>query len=146
MELNIPKKDNFWNNHTLMDFEPTAFLQNIHSGRINSVCFLKDGRFVSSSDDYYVFVYNKITFKKEISIKEKKSIVYMNINKSGILITCLRGTFLNLYEIKGKNYKNIQTIKPYSLLSDIIGKFDDSFSIQKFIELKNGDIVILVWG
>ena len=34
----------------------------------------------------------------------------MNINKDGILITCLYGTYLNLYEIKGKKYKNIQTI------------------------------------
>ena len=58
----------------------------------------------------------------------------------------LSGTFLNLYEIKGKKYKNIQTIKPYTLFMDIIGIFDDSFSIQKFIELKNGDIAILVWG
>ena len=53
---------------------------------------------------------------------------------------------MNLYEIKGKKYKNIQTIKPYTLFMDIIGIFDDSFSIQKFIELKNGDIAILVWG
>ena len=70
----------------------------------------------------------------------------MNITKDGILITCLEGTFLNLYEINGKKYKNIQTIKPYSLIMDIIGKFDDSFSIQKFVELKNGDSVFLVWG
>ena len=70
----------------------------------------------------------------------------MNINKDGILITCSGGTYLNLYEIKGKKYKNIQTIKPYTLLNEIIGIFDDSFSIQKFIELKNGDIAILVWG
>ena len=146
MDLNGFKKVNFWNNHSLKDFEPIAFLQNIHSGAINSVCFLKDGRLASSSDDCYVFIYNKITFKKEITIKEKKRIDYMNINKDGILITCLSGTYLNLYEIKGKNYKNIQTIKPYSLLIDIIGIFDSSFSIQKFIELKNGDIAILVWG
>ena len=57
----------------------------------------------------------------------------MNVNKDGILITCLNGTFLNLYEILGKHYKNIQTIKPYNLISDIIGLFDNSFSIQKFI-------------
>ena len=146
MDLNGFKKDNFWNNHSLKDFEPIAFLQNIHSGAIKSVCFLKDGRLASSSDDCYVFIYNKITFKKEITIKEKKRIYYMNINKDGILITCLSGTYLNLYEIKGKNYKNIQTIKPYSLFLDIIGKFDGSFSIKKFIELKNGDIAILVWA
>jgi len=70
----------------------------------------------------------------------------MNINKDGILIVCLGGTYLNLYEIKGKKYHNIQTIRPYSLKNDIIGIFDGSYSIQKFIELKNGDIAILVWA
>ena len=146
MEINLPKQNNFWNSHTLREFEPINFLKNIHSNKISSVCFLKDGRFASSSEDQYVFIFNKITFKTEITIKEKKGIVYMNINKDGILITCLSGTFLNLYEIKGKKYKNIQTIKPYTLFMDIIGIFDDSFSIQKFIELKNGDIAILVLG
>ena len=70
----------------------------------------------------------------------------MNINKDGILIVCLDGTYLNLYEIKGKKYHNIQTIRPYSLKIDIIGIFDGSYSIQKYIELKNGDIAILVWA
>jgi hypothetical protein len=70
----------------------------------------------------------------------------MNVKKDGILITCLSGTFLNLYEIKSKEYKIIQTIKPCGFFIDVIGKISDSFSIQKFIELKNGDIAILVWG
>ena len=70
----------------------------------------------------------------------------MNINKDGILITCMIGTYVNLYEIKGKKYSNIQTIRPYPLKIDIIGIFEGSYSIQKFIELKNGDIAILVWA
>ena len=139
-------KNNFWNNHTLNDFQQLAIFKNVHSYQITSVCFLKDGRIASSSGDKNILIYNKYTFKIEISIREEKRIRYMDINKEGILITCLAGTFMNLYEIKGKRYSNIQTIKPYSLLDDIIGKFDDSFSIQKFIELKNGDIAILVWG
>ena len=146
MELNKHNNENFWNIHTLNDFQRIALLKNIHSKYITSVCFLKDGRIASSSSDKNVFIYNKNTFKIQIRIIEKKRICYMNINKDGILITCLRGIYLNLYEINGKNYKNIQTIKPYSLIIDIIGKFDDSFSIQKFFELKNGDLAILVWG
>ena len=148
MELNDSNINDFWNNHTLNDFQQLAILKNVHSYTITSVCFLKDGRIASSSyiKDNYALIYNKRTFKIEIRIKEKKGICYMNVNKDGILITCLEGTFLNLYEIKGKNYKNIQTIKPYNLIDDIIGIFDNSLSIQKFIELKNGDIAILVWG
>jgi len=143
MDLN-----NFWNNHTLNDFQRLAIFKNVHSYQIASVCFLKDGRIASSSSlvDHNVLIYNKNTFKIEIRIREKEGTCYMNINKDGILINCLDNTYINLYEIKGKRYNNIQTIKPYSLLCDIIGKFDRSFSIQKFIELKNGDIAILVWG
>ena len=146
MELKESDKDNFWNNHTLNDFQRLAILKNVHSSEIVSICFLKDGRIASSSEDKNILIFNKNTFKTEIRIKEKKRICYMNVNKGGILISCSNGTYVNLYEIKGKKYKIIQTIKPYSLLIDVIGKFDDSFSIQKFIELKNGDIAILVWG
>ena len=145
MEYNISNRSNFWNSHTLYDFQKLAILKNVHSYKINSVCFLKDGR-IASSGDKRVLIYNKITFKIEIRIKERKEIEYMNINKDGILITCSCGTYVNLYEFKGKKYTNIQTIRPYSLKIDIIGIFDDSFSIQKFIELKNGDIAILVWA
>ena len=69
----------------------------------------------------------------------------MNVTKDGILIACMNGTYLNLYEIKDKKYKNIQTIRPYNLFIDFIGIFDDTYSIQKFIELKNGNLAICVW-
>ena len=146
MELKGTNKDNFWKNHTLNDFQISAIHKNVHISEITSVCFLKDGRIVSTSDDKFILIYNKNTFKIEIRINETKRICYMNVNKDGILICCLAGTFINLYEIKGKNYKIFQTIKPYSFLINIIGKFDDSFSIQKFIEIKNGNIALLVWG
>ena len=138
--------NNFWNNHTLNDFQLLAIFDDVHSNEITSVCFLKDGRIASSSRDNNILIYNKRTFKIEIRIKERKSIFYMNINRDGILITCMRGTYLNLYEIKGKRYSNIQTIRPYSLKFDIIGIFDGSYYIKKFIELKNGDIAILDRG
>ena len=141
MNINI-----FQNNHTLNDFQKLALFKNVHSSRIDSICCLKDGRIVSSSWDKYIFIYNKNTLKIEIRIKEMKIIRYININKDGILIVCLDGTYLNLYEIKGKKYHNIQTIKPYSLKNDIIGIFDGSYTILKYIELKNGDIAILVWA
>ena len=146
MELNKTNKNNFWNSHTFDDFEQIAFLKDVHSYEISSVCFLKDGRIASSSGDQKALIYNKITFKIEIIIKETKRIKYMNITKDGILIICLDGTFLNLYEINGKKYKNIQTIRPYTLIDDIIGKFGSSYCILKFRELKNGDLVFLVWG
>ena len=138
-------KNNFWNNHTLNNFQQLAILKNVHSFKISSLCFLKDGRIASSSGDNNLFIYSKITFKIEIRIREKLRIFYMNITKDGILITCLNATYLNLYEIKGKTYSIIQTIIPYTFFHNIIGKMTDLFIIQKFIELKNGDIVFLLW-
>ena len=72
---------NFWNNHTLNDFQQLALLKNVHSYRINSLCFLKDGRLVSSSFDRNILIYNKNTFKIEIRIRERERICYMNIFK-----------------------------------------------------------------
>jgi len=146
MELSTTNKSNFWDVHTLNDFEPITFLKNVHSSTISSVCFLKDGRIASSSlYDGLLLIYNKITYKIEIKIIESKSIYYMNVTRDGMLITCLGGIFVNLYEINGKEYKIIQTIKPYSFLMNIIAKYNGSFSIQKFIELKNGDLVFFAW-
>ena len=73
----------------------------------------------------------------------------MNVNKDGILIMCSHGNYLNLYEIKGKNYKIIQVIKPYNFFFNFIDKFEifNGFClIQKFVELNNGNIAILNWG
>ena len=105
MNLNDSNKNNFWNSHTLNDFQQLLIYNNVHSSKITAVCFLKDGSLASASDDKYVYIYNKNTFEKEITIKENKRIDYININKDGILIVCLSGTYLYLYEIKNKNIK-----------------------------------------
>ena len=148
MEVNNSKKKNFWENHTLNEFQILTIIKSVHPHSVDSVCFLKDGRIASSSsiDNNNVLIYNKITFQIEIRIHEKIGVYYMNINKDGILILCLRNIFVYLYEIKGKKYNIIQTIKPYNLFYNIIGKFDHNFPILKFIELKNGDIAFLVWS
>ena len=133
MDFKDHNKDNFWNFHGLSDFQRITLIKDIHSSEITSVCFLKDGRLVSGSMDQNAFIYNKITFEIDIKIKEKKPISYINITKEGILIICLYTTFFNLYKIKEKEYEIIQTIKPYSLLMEIQAKFEDCFSIRKFI-------------
>ena len=145
MELNTSNKNNFWNIH-ILNFEPIAFLKNVHSSKIASVCFLKDGRIASSGQfDCLLLIYNKITYKIEIKIKESNPINYINITREGILITCLGANFANFYEINGKEYKIIQTIKPYSFLMNILAKYNSWLSIQKFIELKNGDLAFFAW-
>ena len=44
--------------------ENSTILKNVHSSQITSVCFLKDGRIVSSSWDYFLLIYNKRTLNK----------------------------------------------------------------------------------
>ena len=113
--------------------------------KITSICFLKDGRIASSGlYDSVLLIYNKITYKIEIEIEENNTIFDINVTRDGLLIICLR-TFVNLYEINGKDYKNIQIIKPYSFLMNIIAKYHGFFSIEKLIELKNGDLVFFLW-
>ena len=141
MILNNSNKNNFWNNHTLNDFQHITTLKNINSIGINSICFLIDGRLALSFVNN-IFIYNKNTFQIEIKIKEKQVIYYMNINKEGILITCLNQIYINLYKIKGKKYQIIQTLKA---LNNIF-KSGHSLYIQKFIELNNGDLAILAYG
>ena len=108
MEKYNLNKDNFWNNHTLNDFQHVATLKNVYSSIIKSICFLKDGR-LAISLSYEIGIFNKITFQKEMRIAEKKYINYININRDGILITCLQAD-ANLYKIKGKQYQIIQTL------------------------------------
>ena len=67
MELNTSNINNFWNHHALNDFEPIAFLKNVHSSELTSVCFLKDGR-LAISLSYEIGIFNKITFQKEMRI------------------------------------------------------------------------------
>ena len=146
MEINNSNENNnFWNSHTLNDYQQLLICNNIYSSRILSVCFLKDGSIASALFDDNIYIHNKNTYVIEIRIKEKKRIIYMNVTKEGLLITCLQGTNINLYEIQNKKYKNIQTIRPYSLLGDFIALFDYQYSIQKFVELKNGKLVFLVY-
>ena len=50
MELNEHNKYNFWNIHTLNDFEITTLIKNV-SCYIRWICFLKDGKIASSRDN-----------------------------------------------------------------------------------------------
>ena len=138
------------NNYMLYNFQKLALIKNVHSNYIICVCFLKDGRIVSSSNDKRILIFNKITYKNDIKIKEKESINYININKDGILIVCLQGgTLFNLYEFKGKKYKKIQSIKSFSFFESIKRKFKNSYyyySVKKFIELKNGNLAAILKG
>ena len=64
--------NNFWNNHTVNDFQLLALVKNVHSSKINSLCFLKDGRIVSSSIGNNILIFIKIHLKLKLELKKKK--------------------------------------------------------------------------
>ncbi len=72
MNLNNSINNNFWNSHSLNDFQKLLIHNNCHSSSITFICFLKDGSIATASDDEYVYIYNKNTFIKEITFKENK--------------------------------------------------------------------------
>ena len=58
--------NNFWNNHTLNDFQLLANFDYVHSNEISSVCFLKDGRIASSSHDNNILIIIKEHLKLKL--------------------------------------------------------------------------------
>ena len=72
---------------------------------------LKDGRFVTGSDDHSIIIYNNKTFKPDLTIKEHSGYVYCIIQlRSGILASGSADKTIKLYEINGNEYKVIQTL------------------------------------
>ncbi len=89
---------------------------------------LDDGRLVSGSGDFNIIVYNKITFKPDIIIKEHKKpikcFIKMNSNK---IISCSDG--IKIFKIKHNFYEILQILDNYKSL------------VYKIIELKNKNLI-----
>ena len=91
---------------------------------------LKDGRFVTGSDDHSIIIYNNKAFKPDLTIKEHSNAVYCIIQlRSGILASGSLDKTIKLYEINGNEYKVIQTLTYHTDW------------INKIIELKNNKLV-----
>ncbi len=99
-----------------------------HSEYISNLIILSDERIASCSLDSYIKIYNNITFEEEISIKENSYVDWIEQIKNGMLISCPRDNTIRIYEINGKNYKNIKIINEKS-------------SAWKMKELENGNLI-----
>jgi len=104
-----------------------------HSSYISNIILLQNGKIASSSLDNYIKIYNKETFKEEISIKENSCVDWIEQIKDGTLISCPRDKTIRLYEINDKSYKNINVMK-------------DSSSSWKMKELKNGKLISTMYN
>ena len=59
MKINNSNENNFWNSHTLNDYQQLLICNNVYSSRILSVCFLKDGSIASALNNDIIFIHNK---------------------------------------------------------------------------------------
>ena len=108
---------------------PIHILDN-HTNEVVSLIVMKDGRLVSCSWDYSIIIYNKITYKPDLTIKEHKNYVLSIIElSSGFLASCSSDKTIIIYKIKGNGYEIIQTLNYHSR------------GILKIIEIKNKTLV-----
>ena len=121
--------DNTYNNFNIQLKEPIHKL-NYHTNWIRCSTVLKDGRFVTGSDDHSIIIYNNKTFKPDLIIKEHNDHVYCIIQlSSGIIASGSNDSTIKLYNINGNEYKVIQTLTYHTA------------GINKIIELKNKKLV-----
>ena len=124
-ELNKCKYDNFYIEHK----EP-KYILNFHKDEIWCSTVLKDGRFVTGSNDKSIIIYNKKAFEPDLTIKEHNNAVTNVIQlSSGNLASCSKDNTINIYNINRNEYQVIQTIKEHTEC------------VTKIIELKNKQLV-----
>jgi WD40 repeat protein len=103
---------------------------NYHKAEIFRLCLLDDGRLVSSSYDTNIIIYNKITYRPDIIIKEHKDFVYDIIEiDPNILASCSGDKTIKIFKIKDNNYKILQTLNYHKN------------NVYRLLQLKNSNLV-----
>jgi len=103
---------------------------NYHTDWISCLSVLNDGRLISGSADSSIIIYNKITYKPDLIIKEHKDGVWCITQlSSGIIATCSSDKTIKLFNIKKNNYNILQTLNYHTN------------DVYKIIELKNKYLV-----
>jgi len=102
--------NNLYNNYDIKLKEPIHILNN-HADYVLCLSILKDGRLVSGSGDHSIIIYNKETYKPDLTIKEYKDSVFcITTLSSGILASCSYDKTIKLFNIKDKEYNILQTL------------------------------------
>ena len=125
----ISFNENSYDNFNIKLKEPIHKL-NYHKKEVYCSTILNDGRIVTGSGDCSIIIYDKETFKPDITIKEKSDIYCIIQLNSGELVSGLAGDGkINIYNI-GKNKYEIKQSLTYH-----------NRYINKIIELKNNKLV-----
>ena len=93
-----------------------------------AICILKDGRLAAAGNSTSIIIYNKKTFKSEITIKEhsKEGIYYLTQLKNNNFVSMGNDCYINIYNILEDKYLVLQKIKAHTN------------NIYKLRELDNG--------
>ena len=85
------------------------------SNGIYTIYILQDGRIATGNSVGNIIIYNKNTFKSEMTIKESDCVVYLTQLKNGTLVSLLNNGSINIHNLL-ENYKylTLQTIKAHS--------------------------------
>ena len=112
-----------------INFELNSVLNN-HTKFVECLTILKDGRMASGSSDNLIIIYQKNTFKPDLTIKEHTSgVTCLTTLSSGILASCSQDHTIKLFNINKNNYILLQTL------------FNHNDSVKSIIELENKQIV-----
>jgi WD40 repeat protein len=120
----ITPKDNF--NFNITEKEPIFKMDDLKSCYY-TIYILQDGRIAAGGDSCSIIIYNKETFKSEMTIKEHSEyIMYLTQLKSGYLISLGNDAYINIYNLLENNkYLVMQKIKAHQARIHKLREFDD---------------------
>ena len=109
-----------------------VFKMNDCNSSYSSMCILKDGRLAASSS--FIIIYNKKTFKSEITIKEHSGYVpYITQLKNNNFVSVGDDGYINIYNILEDKYLVLQKIKAHTSSIYKLRELDnDRFMIGSF--------------
>ena len=125
------QKDYSYKDFNIKNIKEPIHNLNFHTDYIHCLTVLNDRRLVSSSNDHSIIIYNKITFKPDLIIKEHMDRVCCVIQlSSGELVTC--SNEIIIFKINDNKYETLQRTK--------IIEYKD-LHVLKLIQLKNKNLV-----
>ena len=143
------KIENLYNNFNIKLRNPIHKLS-YHTDRVYCLTILKDGRLVSGSKDKSIIIYNKETFKPDLTIKAHNGYVScITTLSSGILASCSADKTIKLFNIKNNGYNVLQTLnlhtdKVYKIIelkNKYLASCSDDQSIKFYIKYNNEYII-----
>jgi len=126
INLSTPKKITPKDNFDILEKEPKFKMDDLKSNYY-TIYILQDGRIAAGGNSCSIIIYNKDSFKSEMTIKEHSVyIMYLTQLKNGYLISLGADAYINIYNLLENNkYLVIQKIKAHQARIHKLREFDD---------------------